>query len=207
MTINRAFAPTAFLPLAATLALSACDGAVPRATERQPTHQAPVAVTAPLPPRTPSAPRPAVPPAPRATAPGTDWRDAPMPAGNWVWSGHASGSAARFGADGQPPVAVLQCDRADGQVRLAVPIDAQAAQYPGARAASITTSTSTGAATAKPGTIDGQTMLTIALPAGDRMLDAMAFSRGRFRVTITGMAPVILPSWAEVGRVVEDCRG
>jgi hypothetical protein len=35
----------------------------------------------------------------------------------------------------------------------------------------------------------------------------MAFSRGRFVVEIEGLRWAVLPSWSEVGRVVEDCRG
>ena len=39
------------------------------------------------------------------------------------------------------------------------------------------------------------------------MLDAMVFSRGRFVVERTGAAPLVVPPYAEIGRVVEDCRG
>ena len=48
--------------------------------------------------------------------------------------------------------------------------------------------------------------LVATLPANDPLLDAMAFSRGRFMVETGGMAPFYLPSWAEVSRVIEDCR-
>lgn len=41
----------------------------------------------------------------------------------------------------------------------------------------------------------------------DPILDAMAFSRGRVLVEAEGQQPVILPSWAEITRIVEDCRG
>ncbi len=41
----------------------------------------------------------------------------------------------------------------------------------------------------------------------DPILDAMAFSRGRVLVEMEGHPPVILPSWAEIARIVEDCRG
>jgi hypothetical protein len=34
----------------------------------------------------------------------------------------------------------------------------------------------------------------------------MAYSRGRFAVEINGLPTLYLPSWAEVGRVIEDCR-
>jgi hypothetical protein len=39
------------------------------------------------------------------------------------------------------------------------------------------------------------------------MLDAMVFSRGRFVVDRAGAAPLVVPPYAELGRVIEDCRG
>ena len=44
------------------------------------------------------------------------------------------------------------------------------------------------------------------LPAADRLLDAMALSKGRFAVEVAGTPTLYLPSWAEVTRVIEDCR-
>jgi hypothetical protein len=44
------------------------------------------------------------------------------------------------------------------------------------------------------------------LGARDPLLDAMAYSRGRFAVYATGLAPLYVPSWPEVSRVIEDCR-
>jgi hypothetical protein len=43
--------------------------------------------------------------------------------------------------------------------------------------------------------------------SNDPILDAMAFSRGRILVEAEGQQPIILPSWAEIARIVEDCRG
>lgn len=44
-------------------------------------------------------------------------------------------------------------------------------------------------------------------PASDPQLDLLAFSRGRMLVSIAGMGDLVLPSWPEFARVVEDCRG
>jgi hypothetical protein len=41
----------------------------------------------------------------------------------------------------------------------------------------------------------------------DPILDAMAFSRGRIAIEATGQQPVAIPSWAEITKIVEDCRG
>jgi hypothetical protein len=35
----------------------------------------------------------------------------------------------------------------------------------------------------------------------------MAFSRGRFLVTVEGGASLVVPAWPELARVIEDCRG
>jgi len=48
--------------------------------------------------------------------------------------------------------------------------------------------------------------LAITLPARDPLLDAMAFSRGRFAVEVSGLPTLYVPSWPEVSRVIEDCR-
>jgi hypothetical protein len=201
MTINRAFA----LPVVLLFALSACDGAVPRANDRLPSppprNSAPVV----LPPMAAPAPHPPLSnPAPANVA---DWRDVPLPPGDWTWSKHAGGSVARYGAVDQPSVAILRCDHSAKTVQVALPAEHPADQDAAPRRAVITTSTSSGTATAAPVIIDGQMMWSVTLPASDHVLDAMAFSRGRFRIAITGLAPQVLPSWAEVGRVVEDCRG
>jgi len=47
---------------------------------------------------------------------------------------------------------------------------------------------------------------TVALSARDPLFDAIAFSRGRFVVTGTGVSPLIIPAWPEAARSIEDCR-
>ena len=49
-------------------------------------------------------------------------------------------------------------------------------------------------------------MVVAALPARDPLLDAIAFSRGRFAVEVAGLQTLYLPSWPEITRVIEDCR-
>ncbi len=50
------------------------------------------------------------------------------------------------------------------------------------------------------------TSLVAQLAVGDPLLDAMAFSRGKFVFAGAGLPDLVLPSWAEVSRVIEDCR-
>ena len=41
--------------------------------------------------------------------------------------------------------------------------------------------------------------------ARDSLLDALAFSRGRFGLIVDGVE-LTLPAWPEIARVLEDCR-
>ncbi len=43
--------------------------------------------------------------------------------------------------------------------------------------------------------------------ANDPGLDQIAHARGRFTVELPGAAPIVAPNWAELSRVIEDCRG
>jgi hypothetical protein len=207
MQINRAAPKFLFITAAAlTLMLASCGEPAPRAGDSRPTAP-PVTRALPLPP--PAAPRrvahPAAPVVP-APATGSDWHDAPLPAGEWTWSARASGSEARYGPPGQPPIAIMLCDRAAGIMRVALPVDAVVAGATGMRPATIAASTGSGTFVAQPLAIGALEVSAIALPVSNPMLDAMAFSRGRFRIAIDGFPPVVLPSWSEVGRVIEDCR-
>ena len=48
--------------------------------------------------------------------------------------------------------------------------------------------------------------LSAELSPADRQLDALAYSRGRFLVSVKGTADLAVPAWPELSRVVEDCR-
>ncbi len=48
--------------------------------------------------------------------------------------------------------------------------------------------------------------LSAELVARDGLLDAIAFSRGRFAVYAVGLAPLVVPASPEAARVFEDCR-
>ena len=173
------------LMLATTLALAGCVSAPPPAPAPQPTPR-----VAPAPP-----PAQATPPLPAFR----DWRDAPQTAGSWSYHATAMGGVAQFS---NPPSATallsLRCDRATRTVTIA-----RAGVAPGPLPMSVTTSTQTRPLSASPSR--AQTLEAV-LPGGDRLLDAMAFSRGRFAVEVNGLPTLYLPAWSEVGRVIEDCR-
>lgn len=140
-------------------------------------------------------PRPVPPPSPSPVS-RLDWRDAPITPGEWRWNVEGGQSIARF-ANG---VLVLRCDPAGRTITLQ---RAGTAQTP----VPVTILTSNGNrtlfATPQPGSFP---ILAVSFAANDRMLDSIAFSRGRFAVETAGLPTLYVPSWAEVGKVVEDCR-
>lgn len=177
-----------FVPLRTSLAVAA-GAAVLLVASCAP----PRVVPAPAPTQTS---RPAPAPPPTATGPKLDWRDAPITPGDWRWGSEGGQSVARFAGG----LLVLRCDSASRTVTL---------QRPGAGTGPVPFTVITAAttrqlsATPQPGT---PPYLALNLPARDPLLDAMAFSRGRFAVETAGLPTLYVPSWPEVGRVVEDCR-
>jgi len=133
-------------------------------------------------PAPPAAPAPAPPPAPpQAPAPAVAWQDAPLAAGDWSFAG----AEARFGAPAAPSFA-LRCE-AGRQIALL---------RAGAPAGPLTIVTSFGARS-----------VPAALAASDPLFDEIAFSRGRFLVRSADGGDLVLPSWPEPARLIEECRG
>jgi hypothetical protein len=149
---------------------------------------APTAAPAPLPSTRPAQ----LPQVPR----NLDWRDAAITPGDWQWSGAGGQSIARF-AGGRLS---LQCDPAARSVR----IERNEPGSPVSGAVRMTVITQTQMrpfnALAQAGSV------AVSLGARDPLLDAMAFSKGRFVVEVAGLPTLYVPSWTEVSRVVEDCR-
>ena len=132
----------------------------------------------------PPAPLPHV--APPAPALATDWRDLPLTAGDWRYAQDAAGSSASFGN-----AVTIRCIRATRMITLS---------RTGATGAALTVQTSYGR---KDLPAAGG---VATLNASDPLLDQIAFSRGRFTVEAAGTSIVVMPTWAEPARVVEDCR-
>jgi hypothetical protein len=151
----------------------------------------------------PAAPPPVrlLPPPPRPAAP-ADWHDLPATSGVWQWSREGGLSIARFGAPRQPVLLSLTCNPQTHTITVA-----RAGAFGPATEMSIM-ATSLSRRVAIHQGAEGPMTATIdaTLPARDPLLDAMAFSRGRFAVEVRGLAPLYLPSWPEVSRIVEDCR-
>jgi hypothetical protein len=146
------------------------------------------------PPATPAAPPVAVPtplppPAPPPTPPG--WEDAALASGDWTYEGAGSTPRALYGELGTTRF-TFQCDLASHRVLLARP-DAAAERE-------LTLRTSYGAR-ALP-MAEGR----VALPATDPFLDGIVASRGRFAIEARDLPTLVLPTWPEPARVLEDCR-
>ncbi|WP_051504058.1 hypothetical protein [Sphingomonas jaspsi] len=107
----------------------------------------------------------------------------PIAVGDWRYATTTTGSESRYGN-----VLVLRCNRGSRTVQI---------ERVGSSGQPLTIATSA---------------MTRSVPAGgtiyasDKLLDAIAFSRGRFLVA-GGAGPVLaIPSWPEAARAVEDCR-
>lgn len=120
-----------------------------------------------------------------------------MPAtpGNWQWNQGAIGATASFGSG----MLTIACNRMAG----AIAIRRADTSPPGAPVT--VTITTTESARNLPAKRIG-TAIELSLPAHDRLLDAMAFSRGRFAFAAPGTQTLYVPSWTEISRVIEDCR-
>ncbi|KHK92052.1 hypothetical protein LK12_14125 [Novosphingobium malaysiense] len=142
------------------------------------------------------APRPAPTPtpAPQPVEPTTDWRDMAATPGDWTWGRTATGSQATFAGG----LFSMRCNEARQTVTLLRASNEAGAQVP----MSISTTEGTRALVAIP--VPGG--IAVSLDARDSLLDAMAFSRGRFAVEAAGSAPLYIPSWTEISRIIEDCR-
>jgi len=138
----------------------------------------------PAPPRPVPVPAPAPAPAPPPPT-SSDWRDWPVTPGNWRYQQAGEGGVASYGAAGGMAIFSIRCagDR--------LVFERTGASGP------LTIRTSSTA----------RTLTAPSVPAGDPLIDAMGFSRGRFIVETPGAPPLVLPAWSEVLRVAEDCRG
>ena len=145
------------------------------------------------------APAPAPGPAPAPVAPPAipDLSTAVPTSGSWSYAATADGSEAVFLNPGAQPQVIIHCARTLRRVTISKTATSAAPFL------SIWTSTQTRnlPASFNPATA----RLSADLAANDSLLDAIAFSRGRVGVGISGQL-LVVPPWAEPARVIEDCR-
>jgi hypothetical protein len=132
--------------------------------------------------------------APPAAA--TDFTYAIPLAGTWIYA--STGGEATFLSASAMPQLTIRCDRTARRIGISKPASVAVPFL------NLWTST---AARNVPASFDPATKRqTIQLAAYDPLLDALAFSHGRFAVYVSGSPALVLPAWPEVARVIEDCR-
>lgn len=145
-------------------------------------------------------PTPTAAPPPTAAPISGNWLDAPQTPGDWSLQLGSGFTVAAFGEAAGEPRFALRCNLATRQVDFVRSGEAAAG-------ATMRIVTETRTATLPAQTVPGPTpAVSASVPGTDRLLDAMALSKGRFAVEVAGSETLYLPSWAEVTRVIEDCR-
>lgn len=154
--------------------------------------------TAPPPPPPRAAPPPPPTPAPKA-ANWEDWRATP---GDWAYRKDARGSVALFGQPGTNALFVVRCDQSAARIYFS-----RGGSFPVGQSGQMTIRTSSTARALSAGnSSESPPYIASELVASDKLLDAMAYSRGKFVVSVRGSDDIVVPTWAEFARVVEDCR-
>jgi hypothetical protein len=134
-----------------------------------------------------------------APSPAVDIAYATPLAGTWSYAAATDGSEATFRSASALPQLTIRCARARRVVTIAKPA--------GTAAPFLLVWTSS-QARSYPASFDAAAgRVSVQVTAFDSLLDAIAFSRGRFGVSVTGSPVLVLPAWPEVARVIDDCRG
>jgi len=177
---------------AGALALSFTIAACVPAPDSTPAPEQ-VATATPAPTPTPSA-SPLPPPVQ------TDWIGRPQTAGNWRYVSEPGETLAIFADTQGEAQAVLSCRMGERVIDLA-----RAGRATGSATVTIRTETASRTLAAQAsGSTQPITVATV--QARDPLLDAIALTRGRFAMEVPGRPALYLPAWAEVTRVIEDCR-
>jgi hypothetical protein len=126
--------------------------------------------------------------------------DAPQSPGDWYYRTSTGSTAALFGSAGSEARFAITCLKGQRGVTLA-----RAGTSPQTAPMTIRTETADRTVSATPSGGEMPSMVAT-LNANDPLLDAIAFSKGRFAVEVPGQSALYIPSWPEITRVIEDCR-
>jgi hypothetical protein len=119
-------------------------------------------------------------------------------AGRWSFGSVDGGAEAIFRDSSGTPQLSIRCTRTPRRIQIR-----KAATKPSAMLWIWTSAQSKDL----PAAFDPSTRTIVAeLSAFDPVLDAMASSRGRLGIGSSDLDVLVAPPWAEVGRVIEDCR-
>ncbi len=141
-------------------------------------------------------------PAPPAPALAANWQDWPLTPGDWAYRRDALGSVALFGPVNGDALFLARCDAGAKRIFLS-----RGGRLLAGNSATMTIRTSSSLKSyAVQNNGDTPPYVAATLPTTDPQLDAMAFSRGRFIISVNGGADLVIPNWPELARVIEDCR-
>ncbi len=188
-----------------TFGIAACvpsssppPASVPIQTSAPPPRPAPAPTPSPGPTPTPA---PAPTPAPTLAQPDFEnYLDAPQTPGTWRYLTEPDETFALFGTSVDNAQAIIRCDRNTRMVGIG-----RFGSNSATAAMQVRTETRS---TILQGSTrsSGRPLVAAELSARDPLLDAMAITKGRFALEASGMPTLYLPAWAEVTRVIEDCR-
>ena len=132
------------------------------------------------------------------TTPTVDISTAMPSEGRWTYATVPGGSEVTFANSAAQPQLTIRCARPTRQVTISKPATA---------AAPFLFVWTSGLTRNVPASFNPATArISATLSAFDALLDALAFSRGRVGITVSGQPTLVLPAWSEAARVIEDCR-
>lgn len=117
--------------------------------------------------------------------------------GNWSYRIIGGGSEADFSDSGGHVRLTVRCTQASKIVSIIRSGALAAAPF-------LTVTTSYGSRNVSAGFAAGN--LSGVVAASDPLLDQIAFSRGKWAIANSGEGALVVPSWADAARVIEDCR-
>ena len=129
--------------------------------------------------------------------------DAPRTPGTWLYEAENSETFALYGVDMENPVAIVRCDLASKQIGIGR--FGASTTGPDSMLMRLTAETGSQVLDATPRKSSGP-LVAAELDPNDPMLDAIAITKGRFVLEVEGTPTLYLPAWAEISRVIEDCR-
>jgi len=125
--------------------------------------------------------------------------DAPQTPGTWVYVSEPGESLGLFGIPDPVHPFVIRCDTQTKRIGLA-----RRSKREGPLTMVVQTETTMRQLVANA--VPGYGLVAAELDAADPLLDAMAITKGRFAIGVEGERTLYIPAWAEVTRVIEDCR-
>jgi hypothetical protein len=118
--------------------------------------------------------------------------------GSWRYLPTTDGSEATFLNASAIPQVTVRCTRTTREVTISKPA--------GGAAPFLTVWTNSKTRNLPASFNPATTRISAATSAYDPLLDAIAFSRGRVGFEVSGQPALVVPAWAELTRVIEDCR-